>query len=280
LSGVITPCCSSCGTSAARADGLASRAIVRIFPRYRGSIDWRGSDVNSAIGRDSTMTEGLGAKDAPHAMSDEDRAQEQDPFRGMGELERRASLALGRREPDGGAAGRVRTANPVLEPRDRLHDRLGGRCRRVRDQVVDDNREPLWTGWRPALYVRLGTLDRSRRGRVPTDHPGGKEASIQGGRSMPTSARRREPQTTKHRPIDSRSSDQTTAERTLGRVWSLRPAVSGAGGTAARRSRCWRRCWRPGRVGRTLGRRRTAGCPRPRRKGTSSAGARRSGRAA
>ena len=39
------------------------------------------------------MTEGLGAKDAPHAMSDEDRAQEQDPFRGMGELERRASLA-------------------------------------------------------------------------------------------------------------------------------------------------------------------------------------------
>jgi hypothetical protein len=39
------------------------------------------------------MTEGLGAKDAPHAISDEDRAQEQDPFRGMGELERRASLA-------------------------------------------------------------------------------------------------------------------------------------------------------------------------------------------
>jgi hypothetical protein len=79
-----------CGTDA---DRLASRAIVRIFPRYRGSIDWRGSDLSSAIGRDSTMTEGLGAKDAPHAISDEDRAQEQDPFRGMGELERRASLA-------------------------------------------------------------------------------------------------------------------------------------------------------------------------------------------
>jgi len=56
--------------------------------------------------------------------------------------------------------------------------------------------------------------------------------------------------------------------------------VSGAGGTAARRSRCWRRCWRPGRVGRTWGRRRTAACPRPQRRGTSSAGARRSGRAA
>jgi hypothetical protein len=56
--------------------------------------------------------------------------------------------------------------------------------------------------------------------------------------------------------------------------------VSGADGTAARRSRCWRRCWRPGRAGRTWGRRRTAGCPRPQRRGTSSAGARRSGRAA
>ena len=56
--------------------------------------------------------------------------------------------------------------------------------------------------------------------------------------------------------------------------------VSGAGGTAARRSRCWRRCWRPGRAGRTWGRRRTAGCPRPQRRGTSSPGARRSGRAA
>jgi hypothetical protein len=58
------------------------------------------------------------------------------------------------------------------------------------------------------------------------------------------------------------------------------PLVSGAGGTAARRSRCWRRCWRPGRAGRTWGRRRTAGCPRPQRRGTSSSGARRSGRAA
>jgi hypothetical protein len=56
--------------------------------------------------------------------------------------------------------------------------------------------------------------------------------------------------------------------------------VSGAAGTAARRSHCWRRCWRRGRAGRTWGCRRTAGCPRPQRKGTSSAGARRSGRAA
>jgi hypothetical protein len=56
--------------------------------------------------------------------------------------------------------------------------------------------------------------------------------------------------------------------------------VSGAAGTVARRSRCWRRCWRPGRAGRTWGRRRTAGCPRPQRRGTRTAGARRSGRAA
>jgi hypothetical protein len=56
--------------------------------------------------------------------------------------------------------------------------------------------------------------------------------------------------------------------------------VSGAGGTAVRGSRCRRRCWRPGRAGRTWGRRRTAGCPRRQRRGTSSRGARRSGRAA
>ena len=39
------------------------------------------------------MTEGPGAKDAPHTFSDEDRAQGQDPFGGLGELERRAALA-------------------------------------------------------------------------------------------------------------------------------------------------------------------------------------------
>jgi hypothetical protein len=36
---------------------------------------------------------GPGAKDAPHTFSDEDRAQGQDPFGGLGELERRAALA-------------------------------------------------------------------------------------------------------------------------------------------------------------------------------------------
>jgi hypothetical protein len=56
--------------------------------------------------------------------------------------------------------------------------------------------------------------------------------------------------------------------------------VSGAAGTPARRSRCWRRCWRPGRAGRTWARRRTAACPRPPRRGTRTAGTRRSGRAA
>jgi hypothetical protein len=39
------------------------------------------------------MTGGSGATDAPHTLSDEDRAQGQDPFRGLGELERRAALA-------------------------------------------------------------------------------------------------------------------------------------------------------------------------------------------
>jgi hypothetical protein len=39
------------------------------------------------------MTGGRGAKDAPHTFSDEDRAQEHDPFRGLGEVERRAALA-------------------------------------------------------------------------------------------------------------------------------------------------------------------------------------------
>jgi hypothetical protein len=38
------------------------------------------------------MTGEPGAKDAPHTFGDEDTAQEQDPFRGMGEQERRASL--------------------------------------------------------------------------------------------------------------------------------------------------------------------------------------------
>jgi hypothetical protein len=39
------------------------------------------------------MTEEPGAKDASHTFSDEARAQGQDPFRGLGELERRAALA-------------------------------------------------------------------------------------------------------------------------------------------------------------------------------------------
>jgi hypothetical protein len=39
------------------------------------------------------MTGEPGATDAPHTASDEDRAQGQDPFRGLGELERRAALA-------------------------------------------------------------------------------------------------------------------------------------------------------------------------------------------
>ena len=39
------------------------------------------------------MTGGPGAKDAPHTFSDEDRAQEHDPFAGLGEEERREVLA-------------------------------------------------------------------------------------------------------------------------------------------------------------------------------------------
>ena len=39
------------------------------------------------------MTGGPGAKDAQDTFSDEDRAQGQDPFSGLGELERRAALA-------------------------------------------------------------------------------------------------------------------------------------------------------------------------------------------
>ena len=51
-------------------------------------------------------------------------------------------------------------------------------------------------------------------------------------------------------------------------IEALDPRVSGAGGTAARRSRCWRGCWRSGRAHTTWGHRRTAGCPRPQRRGT------------
>ena len=39
------------------------------------------------------MTGGPGAKDAPLTFSDQDRAQGQDPFGGLGELERDATLA-------------------------------------------------------------------------------------------------------------------------------------------------------------------------------------------
>jgi hypothetical protein len=39
------------------------------------------------------MTGGPGAEDAPHAFSNEDRRQGQDPLRELGELERRAMLA-------------------------------------------------------------------------------------------------------------------------------------------------------------------------------------------
>jgi hypothetical protein len=39
------------------------------------------------------MTEGTGAKDAPHTLGDEDGAQEQDPLGGLGEAERRELLA-------------------------------------------------------------------------------------------------------------------------------------------------------------------------------------------
>jgi hypothetical protein len=53
----------------------------------------RGSDLDAVIGRDPTMTGGPGAKDAPQTVSDEDGAQGQDPFRGLGERERREALA-------------------------------------------------------------------------------------------------------------------------------------------------------------------------------------------
>jgi hypothetical protein len=39
------------------------------------------------------MTEGPGAEETPHTFTREDRAQGRDPFRGLGELERRAALA-------------------------------------------------------------------------------------------------------------------------------------------------------------------------------------------
>jgi hypothetical protein len=39
------------------------------------------------------MTEGPGASDAAHTFGDEDRAQDQDPFRGLGEEGRREALA-------------------------------------------------------------------------------------------------------------------------------------------------------------------------------------------
>ena len=90
----------------------------------------------------------------------------------------------------------------------------------------------------------------------------------------------RDPQDLCPRSKPRRSQARITTGLQAGTTASGRIAPSGAGGTAARRPRCWRRCWRPGRVGRTWGRRRTAGCPRPQRRGTCSPGARRSGRAA
>jgi hypothetical protein len=69
-----------------------STSLAGCDARYRDAIDRRGSNLSSAVGRDPTMTGEPGAKDAPRTFGDEDRAQEQDPFRGMGEQERRASL--------------------------------------------------------------------------------------------------------------------------------------------------------------------------------------------
>lgn len=60
----------------------------------------------------------------------------------------------------------------------------------------------------------------------------------------------------------------------------MTPAPDAVAGTATARSRCRRRWRRPGRADRSRGRRRTAGCPGPRRRGTGSTTARRSGRAA
>jgi hypothetical protein len=49
--------------------------------------------MSSAIAGDSIMTGGPGAQNAPHTLSDDDTVQGRDPFRGLGELERRAALA-------------------------------------------------------------------------------------------------------------------------------------------------------------------------------------------
>ena len=125
------------------------------------------------------MTGGPGAKDAPHTLSDEDRAREQALF-GLGEEERRASIGVGGREPAIGATDRGRAATRLLDPRDRFGGRLGGVRRWIPAQVVGDDGATR-TGWRSALYLRLGTVDRRRRGRVPPGHPRGQAPSIQAG---------------------------------------------------------------------------------------------------
>lgn len=64
------------------------------------------------------------AKDAPHTFSDEDRAQGQDPLRGLGEEERRQLLAWEgenlpcvRRSPKRRSIARLTAEVPTNQPR-------------------------------------------------------------------------------------------------------------------------------------------------------------------
>jgi hypothetical protein len=124
------------------------------------------------------MTEGSGAKDAPHTPNDDERAPGTDVFSGLGDLERRVTLDwVGEHLPEVRRSG-VRPAKPVLDPRGQFHSRPGRVRRWIRAQIVGDD-GASWVCGRPSLHARLGSVDRCRRGPVPPGPSGGKAAWIQ-----------------------------------------------------------------------------------------------------
>jgi hypothetical protein len=79
------------------------------------------------------MTGGSGAKDAPHTLSEEERAPGKAVLSGLGELERRELLTWV------GEADRSWAATRLLDPRDRLRRGHGRVCRWIRAQIVGDD---------------------------------------------------------------------------------------------------------------------------------------------
>lgn len=125
------------------------------------------------------MTGGPGAKDAPHTLSEDERARGQALF-GLGEEERRAVLAwVGENLPY------VRRTAVGQRP---VYWILGiglavGLAAYVGGYLLKSSTTTKPLGLVGDLLYTFGWAlwDRCRRGRVPPDHPGGKAASIQVG---------------------------------------------------------------------------------------------------